>query len=418
MEHFRYVNNQLNCERVSIERVARKVGTPFYLYSHAALIDRFDAYDKAFASLPHVICFAMKANSNLAVLRAIAQRGGGVDIVTGGELYRARLALVPPKKIVFSGVGKSEEEIAYALKTGILMFNVESADELEAINRVARRLKKKAPVAIRVNPNIDPKTHPYISTGLKKSKFGVRVPDALKLYAAASRFRNIKFTGLSCHIGSQITQLGPFEETVDKLSTIVKRLRAMDISVDYLDIGGGLGICYESEQPPSPAMYGKTLVKALRQLGVTVILEPGRSIAGNAGIFVSKVLYNKVQSGKRFVVVDGAMNDLMRPSLYGSYHEIRAVRKRSGKKYRSDIVGPICESGDFLAQDRPLPTLKSGDLIAVLSAGAYGFTMASNYNARPRVAEVMVHGREFHVVREREKYRDLPHGEHVPKFLV
>lgn len=418
MPFFRYHNNQLYCESVPVTKLARELGTPFYAYSYNALIRQFDGFTRTFMGLPHLICFAMKANSNLAILRAIAQRGGGADIVTGGELFRCVTARVPPEKIVFSGVGKSAEEIAYALQVGILMFNVESAEELLAVDRVAKRLKKKAPVALRVNPDIDSKTHPYISTGLKKSKFGIRIADALKLYADAARYRNVRFQGISCHIGSQITQLNPFIQTVDRVTRLVERVRKLGVPLPFVDVGGGLGIVYKNEKAPDLQAYGRALKEKLRNLNATVIFEPGRVMMGNAGIFVTKVLYNKRQGKKQFVVVDGAMNDLMRPSLYGSYHEICPVKKRTGRRSRVDVVGPVCESGDFLAQQRLLPRSQAGDLLAVMSAGAYGFTMASNYNSRPRVAEVLVNKKDFHVIRERETYKDLPHGEYVPRFLV
>ncbi len=418
MSHFSYRKDRLYCESVSLERLAREVGTPYYAYSYEAIREHFLSYEQAFEGLPHLICFAIKANSNLAILRAVAQLGGGADIVTGGELFRCLTARVPAERIVFSGVGKSTEEIEYALKSGILMFNVESVEELAAIDKVAKRLRKKAPVSLRVNPNIDPKTHPYISTGLKKSKFGIPVPDALKVYAQGPRYRHVDFVGISCHIGSQITELGPFVEASERVAQLVKRIRRLGISIRYIDIGGGLGITYDKEKPPSLTRYAKALKKSLGSLDATLIMEPGRSIAGNAGVFVTKVLYNKGTGRKKFVVVDGAMNDLARPSLYGSYHEVRPVQKTRRRKVKVDVVGPICESGDFLAKDRHIAAVKSDELLALMSAGAYGFTMSSNYNSRPRVAEVLVSGRKHYVIRERESYKDLPKGEHVPKFLV
>ncbi len=417
MSYFTYKNKQLHCESVPLARIAKQVGTPCYIYSYGALIEHYQAYDQAFAELDHLICFAMKSNSNLAILRAVAQQGGGADIVTGGELFRCHTARVPTDRIVFSGVGKADDEIAYALELGILMFNVESAEELAAIDRVAKRMKKVAPVSLRVNPDIDPKTHPYISTGLKKSKFGIPIKDAMKLYTT-SRYKNIRFVGISCHIGSQITQLGPFEQTAERLASLVTRLRKQGVTIENIDIGGGLGITYDKEKPPHQTAYARVIKKHLGPLQTRIVMEPGRSIAGNAGVFVSKVLYNKGQGAKKFVVIDGAMNDLARPALYGSYHEIRTVRQTTARKSKVDVVGPICESGDFLAQNRALPAVKAGDLLAVMSAGAYGFTMASNYNSRPRVAEVLVHGRQYDIIRERESFKDLPRGEHVPKFLV
>jgi diaminopimelate decarboxylase len=417
MGEFHYKQDSLHCEGVSIEKLARTFGTPFYLYSHAALIGHYDVFDRAFRKVPHILCFAVKANSNLAVLNTMARRGGGADIVTGGELYRALQAGVPSKKIVFSGVGKSEDELAYALRSRIHMFNVESSDELTALDRVASRLRKKAPVALRVNPNIDPKTHPYISTGMKKSKFGIQVNKALELYQGAKRFKNINFIGVSCHIGSQITQVKPFVDALEKVAPLIKKLRQQGLKIENLDIGGGLGICYDREKPPVPEAYARAMSKTLQALDVTVICEPGRSIAGNAGIFVTKVLYNKVHGTKHFVIVDAAMNDLVRPSLYGSYHDLKPVKKSARKKVRVDVVGPICESGDFIAKDRLLPSVKNGELIAAMSAGAYGFTMSSNYNSRPRVPEIMVRGKKYDVIRRRESLSDLIRGEKIPRGL-
>lgn len=417
MNYFRYRNETLHCESVSLAKIAREVGTPFYAYSHGALMHQFGRYEEAFANFPHLICFAVKANSNGAILRAIAKRGGGADIVTGGEIYRCIKAKISPKKIVFSGVGKSREEIEYALRQGILMFNVESAGELAEIDRMAKRMRRKAPISLRVNPNIDPKTHPYIATGLKKSKFGIPVSNALKLYGD-KRYKNIVFCGISCHIGSQIIEMDPFVEAADCLARIVKRLRKQGIAIQYVDIGGGLGITYHKERPPTPEVYVQATKAHLKDLGATIIVEPGRSIVGNAGALITKVQYNKHQGKKKFVVVDAAMTDLARPSLYGSYHEIKPVRRVRRKKGPVDVVGPICESGDFLAQDRVLPSLKTGEFLAVMSSGAYGFSMASNYNSRPRIVEVLVQGKEYFIIRERESYKDLTRGENIPGFLV
>lgn len=425
MHHFEYKRGELYCEAVPLSKIAAEVGTPTYVYSHATLARHFRAFDRAFGGVPHLICFAMKANSNLAVLRAFVKLGGGVDIVSGGELFRALTAGTPPDRIVYSGVGKTREEMRYALTCGgkgILQFNVESAAEMIALDEVARGLGLRAPVSIRVNPDINPKTHPYISTGLKKSKFGVPVTEAFQLYEAARGLKGIRIQGVSCHIGSQITTLGPFREALAKVSEIVKTLRAKGFDIQTLDLGGGLGIPYHNERPPSPEQYGAALRKGLKHLGCRVLFEPGRVLVGNAGIFLTAVLYKKGQKGKTFVVADGAMNDLIRPALYGSYHEIRPVllrqRLRRIKRETVDVVGPVCESGDFFAEKRPLPVLESGDLLAVMSAGAYGFVMSSNYNSRPRAAEVLVNGDEHFVIRQREEYKDLLHGEHVPKFLV
>lgn len=422
MQQFEYKKNELFCEGVPLGKIAREVGTPAYVYSHAALVRHFQAFDRAFVELPHLVCFAMKANSNLAVLRTFVKLGGGVDIVSGGELFRALTAGVPPDRIVYSGVGKTPEEMRYALTcgggTGILQFNVESEAEMRVLDEVARSLGLQAPVSIRVNPDINPKTHPYISTGLKKSKFGVPVAEAFKLYEATREMSGIRIQGVSCHIGSQITTLTPFREALSKVSEIVKALRAKGFDIRHLDVGGGLGITYKNEKPPTPEAYGAALRKGLKDLGCRIFFEPGRVLVGNAGALLTTALYRKGKKDKKFVIVDGAMNDLIRPALYGSYHEIRPVRNGGRKKELVDIVGPVCESGDFFAEGRTLPVIESGDVLAVMSAGAYGFVMSSNYNSRPRAAEVMVSGDEYHVTRKREEYKDLLRGEHVPKFLI
>jgi diaminopimelate decarboxylase len=421
MHHFHYKGRELHCEEVPLAKIAEEVGTPCYVYSHATLERHFRVFDEAFAGISHLICFAMKANSNLAVLRAMIKKGAGIDIVSGGELFRARTAGAPPEKIVYSGVGKSREEMAYALNEGILQFNVESEAELHVLDETARSLGKRAPVSLRVNPDINPRTHPYISTGLKKSKFGVPFAESLRLYEKARSLSGIRIQGVSCHIGSQITTLAPFREALSKAGELVRKLRKGGFEIRTLDLGGGLGIPYKDEIPPQPKEYGKVLKKGLREFNGTVLFEPGRVIVGNAGILLTKVLYTKKQRGKKFVIVDGAMNDLIRPALYGSFHQIWPVRRKGavhGALEKADVVGPICESGDFFAENRPLPVVDSEDLLAVMSAGAYGFVMASNYNSRPRAAEVMVNGDQYDVVRKREELKDLLHGEHVPKFLI
>ncbi len=418
MHHFHYKGTELHCEEVPVRQITETVGTPCYVYSHATLSRHLRVFDEAFRGIPHLICYAMKANSNLAVVRALVKQGAGIDIVSGGELFRARAAGVAAGRIVYSGVGKTAREMADALREGILQFNVESEAELLLLDAVARRLGRKAPVSIRVNPDIDPRTHPYISTGLKKSKFGVPMTESLRLYRRALGLKGIRVQGVSCHIGSQITKLAPFREALKKISDLVLRLRRLGCDIQSLDLGGGLGIPYDDEVPPHPQDYGNALRKGLSNLGCRVLLEPGRAIVGNAGILVTQVLYRKEQRGKRFVVVDGAMNDLIRPSLYGSFHQIVPVRKRRGRLETVDVVGPICESGDFFAENRPLPVVENGDLLAVMSAGAYGFSMASNYNARPRAAEVLVSGRRFYLVRQRETMRDLVRGEKIPRFLA
>ncbi len=417
MHDFQYHQNELYCEEVPINKIADQVGTPFYLYSNHTLENHFKVFDSAFSGIDHLTCFSVKANSNLTVLKIFVNLGGGVDIVSGGELFRALNSGVDPSKVVFSGVGKGIKELEYALEAGILMFNVESTQELTTINQVAQRIGRKAKIALRVNPHIDPQTHPYISTGLKKNKFGIEINQALEDYREAKKLKHIEIIGVDCHIGSQITELQPFVETIRKVKELVLTLRREDIEIQYVDLGGGLGITYHQEQPPHPREYASALIKEMQDMNCTLILEPGRVIAGNAGILVTKVLYLKKGTEKTFVTVDAAMNDLIRPSLYGAFQEIQPVVKTEGEEMVADIVGPICESGDFLAKERTIPCLKPGDLIAVMSAGAYGFTMSSNYNSRPRVPEVLARGKEFYVIRERESYEDLIRGEMIPEFL-
>jgi diaminopimelate decarboxylase len=402
---------------VPVKAVAAKVGTPFYLYSSATLSHHYRVFDGAFEGFPHVVCFAVKANGNLAILRLLAKQGAGADIVSGGELHRAITAGVDPGKIVYSGVGKRPEEIRAALRAGILLFNVESSMELGEINRIAGRMRLKARVGLRINPDIDPKTHPYISTGLKKNKFGIDIERAFQDYLRARELSHLEVIGVACHIGSQITEVDPFLDALERLKELIGRLEQAGIPIRYLDLGGGLGICYDQEEPPHPHEYGEKLVESLRGLKCTLILEPGRVLVGNAGILVTKVLYTKESEAKHFIIVDAGMNDLARPSLYGSYHGIRSVVKRPGPRVKASLVGPICESGDFLAKDREMAAFQPGELVAVMSAGAYGFSMSSNYNARPRVAEILVQDQEFYVIRKRETYRQLIWGESIPEIL-
>jgi diaminopimelate decarboxylase len=417
MHHFHYHDDQMYCEDVPVSEIARAVGTPFYLYSHATLERHFLALQRAFDGVSHLICFSAKSNSNLAVLRLFANLGGGLDIVSGGELFRGLRAGVPPDRIVFSGVGKRADEISYALESDILMLNVESFQELDLIDRCAGGLKKKAPIALRVNPDVDPKTHPYISTGLKKNKFGLNVEAVVEACKAAHACPHVEMIGISCHIGSQVTEVAPFVDALGRLKDLVTTLDGLGLSIQYLDLGGGLGITYDQERPPHPKEYGRAIMETLGRTPLTLILEPGRVIVGNAGILVTRVLYTKRGQDKDFVIVDSAMNDLMRPSLYNAYHAIEPVVKNLEGTMTADIVGPICESGDFLARDREIACVESGDLLAVMSAGAYGFTMSSNYNSRPRVAEVMVKADQFSVIRARESYEDLIAGESIPGFL-
>ncbi len=418
MTAFAYHGREFYCEEVPIAKIAHDVGTPCYIYSRRTLAEGYQSLDQAFAGLSHLICYAMKANSNLAILRVFIDEGGGLDIVSGGELFRALRAGAMPQRIVFAGVGKSANEIEAALQADILLFNVESPQELEALQAVAAKLGKPARVALRVNPDVDPKTHPYISTGLRQSKFGVPIHDALELYRSMRALHHIDPIAVHAHIGSQITQVAPFQESLAKLVPLVQVLRQDGFNIQYLDIGGGFGIRYKDEAPPAPSEYANTLRPLLGELDCTVLMEPGRLLVGNAGIMVTKVLYVKANQDKKFLVVDGGMNDLIRPSLYNAYHTITPVEQHiNGQPEMTlDVVGPICESGDFLAKDRSLPVCQPGDLLAVQSAGAYGFAMASNYNARPRVPEVMVHGDQFAVIRARETYEDLIRGENIPTW--
>lgn len=418
MSSFEHRNGSLHAEDVSVSAIADRIDTPFYLYSHEALADNFRAFDGAFNGMPHLTCFAVKANSNLAVLSLFAKEGGGADIVSGGELFRALKAGVPADRIVFAGVGKKRSEIQAALEAGIRMFNVESREELLAINEIAGTMGTKAPIALRVNPDIDPKTHPYISTGLRKYKFGIAIEEALEHYREARTLGNLSLVGIHHHIGSQLTEVQPFADALARIVDLVRSLRAEGIDIRQIDIGGGLGIVYKDETPPRPDELAEAVLPLLAGLGCTLVLEPGRALVGNAGILVTRVLYVKRSGGKTFVIVDAAMNDLTRPSLYGAYHAVVPVRERGGRPVKADIVGPICESGDFLAKDREIPPVSSGDLLAVMSAGAYGFTMSSNYNSRPRVPEVMVRRDRFFVVRERETLDDLVRGEQVPELLL
>ncbi|NPA49416.1 MAG: diaminopimelate decarboxylase [Thermodesulfobacteria bacterium] len=419
MHHFQFRHGELYAEELPVREIARRVGTPFYLYSTATLKRHFRIFDRAFGALPHLVCYSVKANSNLAVLRLFAREGSGADIVSGGELYRALKAGIPPEKIVFSGVGKTPREMREALKAGILMFNVESLGELQTLARVARSLGKVAPVAIRINPDVDPKTHPYISTGLQKNKFGLDLETAFKAYLLAREDPHLQVLGIDCHIGSQLTEISPFVEALRRVKAFMKRLAQEDIEIRYLDLGGGLGIVYGDEAPPPPEEYARALVEELKDLKVTLILEPGRVLVGNAGILVTRVLYYKETPAKKFVIVDAGMNDLLRPAFYDAYHEIVPVTSHPDRpEIVADVVGPICETGDFFARDRKLPLVKPGELLAVMSTGAYGFVMSSNYNSRPRPPEVLVSGSEYFVVRRRESYARLVAGEKIPEFLL
>jgi len=417
MHDFQYKKDELYCEEIPISAIADSVGTPFYLYSYNTLLNHFKVFDSAFSSVKHLVCFSVKANSNIAVLKTLINQGGGVDIVSGGELFRALMAGADPKKIVYSGVGKRVDEIEFALQTDILMFNIESTQEPKVIDSVAGKLGNRARISFRINPDIDPKTHPYISTGLKKNKFGINIKKSLEEYRHAKRLKHIDIVGVDCHIGSQITDVAPFIDALKRIKELVVELQKEGININYLDLGGGLGITYDEETPPHPNIYAQAIIKEVSNLNCMLILEPGRVIVGNAGILVTKALYTKKSEDKNFVIVDAGMNDLSRPTLYGSFHGIQPVKLMKRSEFVADLVGPICESGDFLAKDRKMPQFERGDLVAIMSAGAYGFTMSSNYNSRPRVPEVMVAGDEFYIIREREEYDDLIKGESVPEFL-
>ncbi len=413
MNHFHYLHGALHAENVAVEHIAQHVGSPCYIYSRATLERHWHAFDQSLAGYPHLICYAVKANSNIAVLNLLARLGSGFDIVSGGELYRVLQAQGDPGKVVFSGVGKSSEDIRYALRQGIHCFNVESAPELERIATIAAELGLRAPIALRVNPDVDAGTHPYISTGLKENKFGIDIEQALDIYRRAAAMASIRIIGIACHIGSQLTEVTPFLDALERVLALVERLGEAGITLQHIDLGGGLGVTYRDEQPPLPAEYSQAIRQRLEGSQLAIHLEPGRAIAANAGILVTRVEYLKLTEHKNFAVVDAAMNDLLRPALYQAWQDIVPVIPRdSGVERDFDVVGPVCETGDFLGKQRRL-RIQAGDLLAVRSAGAYGFTMSSNYNSRPRAAEVLVDGGRFHVVRRRETLADLVRGEQV-----
>jgi len=412
---FLYHNRELNCEAVPLSALAEKFGTPLYVYSAATIRERFRAFDRAFARVRHTICYSLKANSNLAVLALLHRLGAGFDVVSGGELARVlKVNRRASRDVVFSGVGKTADEIAAALRVGILMFNVESESELAVVARSAARAKKKARVALRVNPHIETETHPYISTGLREHKFGVAVEQAREIYARMREEKYLEAAGVSVHIGSQITEMEPFRETMTRVVELVRQLSVDGHRIGYIDAGGGLGISYQGEDnfPARVQAYAKAVLAALRGLKVHLLLEPGRALVGPAGVLLTRVLYIKTNDHKRFVVVDAAMNDLIRPSLYSAYHEVVPVRSHdAARRADVDIVGPVCETGDFLARDRQMPMLSEGELLAVLDAGAYGMSLASNYNTRGRPAEVMVDGKTVRLIRSRETAADMMRGE-------
>ena len=421
MHHFQTREGTLYCEDVALETIEREVGTPCYVYSRATIERHFRVFDAALAGHPHLICYSVKASSNLAILKLLAGCGAGMDVVSGGELYRALRAGVDPKRIIFGGVGKREDEIEAGLRAGILLLNVESHQELDLCDRVAARLGVCAPVSIRVNPDVDAETHPYISTGLRKNKFGVPAARAREEYRHAASLSHLAVRGIDCHIGSQLTRLDPLRDAIGRVAELARELREGGAPLEFLDVGGGLGIPYrEEDSVPSPADYGRMLDLALAPfsgLGLTVLCEPGRVIVGNAGVLLMRVLNLKEGEEKAFVVVDTAMNDLLRPALYGSHHEIRHVRQADRPPLVADVVGPICESSDYFARDRAIGRPAPGDLLVAMSAGAYGFSMSSTYNTRPRAAEVLCDGGRFAVIRRRETLEDLVRAESIPAWL-
>jgi diaminopimelate decarboxylase len=431
MHDFRYVGNKLCCERVAVEALARRFGTPLYVYSEHTLTARFQDLDQALAGVEHLVCFAVKSNSNQSVLRLLAGLGSGFDIVSGGELQRVIAAGGDPRRCAFAGVGKTESEIEFALRQGVYSFNAESEPELERINRVAARLKKTAPVAVRVNPDVEAHTHKKITTGTYENKFGVAFEQIEGVYARASKLKHLRLRGLQMHIGSQITEVSPFEQAVRKVLPLVTRLKQQH-GLEFISLGGGLGIVYqpalasgeaawwrsaEGRRIITPQKYAARLLPLLKPLGLRILIEPGRFISGSAGILVTRIEYVKRTGRKNFLIVDAAMNDLIRPAFYEAYHEILPVNRKPGTLVRSDVVGPICESGDFFCQDRPLPKARQGDYLALMSAGAYGFVMASNYNTRSLAAEVMVNGNQAALVRERQPIQDTWRGEKVAPWL-
>ena len=402
--YFRYKGNQLFCEDIPAKDIAAKYGTPVYIYSKKAIEDKIKQYKEAFSGYPTQICYAAKANSNLSILKIFNKHGLGLDIVSGGELYRGLKAGFSPDRIVYAGVGKTDNELIQAIDAGILSFNVESLMELDVLNELAGKLGKKANVSIRINPDVDPKTHPYISTGMKKSKFGIDMEDAEEAFLKADKLPNLNLVGIHCHIGSQIMDVSPYKEAVEKTVELVLKLQKKGINLKHIDIGGGLGIKYKPEDnPPHPRELAEIVIPVVRETGLKLLIEPGRSLIGEAGILVSQVLFLKDKGDKHFIIIDAGMNDLLRPAMYNAYHHIISVEKKK-EKLVADIVGPICETGDFFALDREIDNVQRGDFLAVMSAGAYGFSMASNYNTRPRAAEVLIDGNRAYLIRERETY--------------
>jgi len=407
MDWFNYKDGELYVEDIQLSELAKQYGTPLFVYSKATLVRHINVIDGAFAGIDHLTCYSVKANSTSAILTIFAGHGLGADIVSGGELYRALRAGIPSELIVYSGVGKTEAEIRYALESGILMFNVESESELHTINRIAGKMNKVAPISFRINPDINPKTHPYIATGIKTSKFGIPQSEALRIYEDASRLSNVKIIGIDAHIGSQIIDINSFKEAAERLRDLIGKIRGIGIDLHIIDIGGGLGIQYHNEIAPDPGDWARMVIPIIKTTGCRLIIEPGRSMVGNAGVLITKVLYIKKNEYKIFIVVDAGMNDIGRPSLYGSYHGVVPVNERKTEKRVVDIVGPICESGDFIAKEREMLMPEEGDYLAVLTAGAYGMSMSSNYNSRPRAAVILADKDTVRLVAKRETYEDL-----------
>ncbi|HIE27161.1 TPA: diaminopimelate decarboxylase [Candidatus Poribacteria bacterium] len=417
MDFFEYRDGELYCEEVKVADICEAVGTPVYLYSHRTLVDHYRKLDTAFAEIEHLICFSVKSNSNLAVIRTLIKEGAGTDIVSGGELFRSLKAGVDPKKVVFAGIGKSKEEIEYALNSDILMFNVESINEAYAINEVAGRLGKKAMIAFRVNPDVEADTHHHITTGKKENKFGIDINIAVEIFRKANELPNLDVCGVHAHIGSQILSSEPYVKSLGKLVPLIDELRQNDINIQNLNIGGGLGVVYLDEKPQFASDFAAAILPMVKATNCRLLLEPGRFITGNSGIMLTKVLYVKRTAAKNFVIVDAAMNDLVRPALYEAYHRIKPIKITSDEEEVVDVVGPICESSDFFAQERKVLKVQQRDYLSLFTAGAYGFTMSSNYNSRPKAAEVLVKDDQYFIVRERETYQDLVKGESIPKFL-
>ena len=418
MNDYSYKKGELCCGDIRLSDIAADVGTPFYCYSLPTLKRHLKAFEEPLKDISHLTCFSMKSNGNLAILSIMGKAGLGADVISGGELFKAMRAGIPAGRIVYSGPGKTVAEIDMAIKAGIMMFNVESPEELDVINERAGILGKKAPISIRVNPDVDPKTHPYISTGMKKNKFGIDIEGSMAQYLKAKNMPYVEIVGIDCHIGSQLTEISPFKAAAERLRILVGKLKENGITLKYLDLGGGLGITYSTEEPPQPADYAKAVIDEVGGLGLKLVFEPGRVLVGNTGVLVTSVQYRKETPAKTFIIVDAGMNDLIRPSLYGSYHEIKPLIDKQAGKEKVDVVGPICESSDFLAKDRELPKVERGDMLAVMSAGAYGFAMSSNYNARTHLPEVLVDGDRYFVVRKRQTYEELISGETVPEVLL